>query len=153
MRKFATSMRRPADVFLPNWDLGGSAALDFAISSGLGGVNLRASASDGGYSSVSYEAFKRHHLRTEAQLQEIGIQFIPMVMEKHGGSWGPSALAFWKKVAKMGAADLGDTAEREMSQFLQSTSLILHKETARSIWRREAGVPLLRTSFAEFGYV
>ena len=39
--------RRPADVFIPRWDLGGSAALDFAVTSGLRTNQLEQTAADG----------------------------------------------------------------------------------------------------------
>ena len=56
--------RRPADVYIPNWHLGGAAALDLAVTSGLRSDVLVASASDGNAAAVAYESTKRLHLDT-----------------------------------------------------------------------------------------
>ena len=52
--------RRPADVFLPSWDLGGAAAFDFAVTSGLRNDILRASAVSGGTAVSTYEDKKKN---------------------------------------------------------------------------------------------
>ena len=54
--------RRPADVFIPRWDLGGSAALDFAVTSGLRTNQLEQTAANGFSSLTSYEV--KIHLKT-----------------------------------------------------------------------------------------
>ena len=89
--------RRPADIFLPSWDLGGNAALDFAVTSGLKTDMLHASSLTGISAATSYETKKREYLRTADCLREEGVQFIPMVVEAHSGSWGVAANKFWKK--------------------------------------------------------
>ena len=45
--------RRPADIFVPRWDLGGSAALDFAVTSGLRTDGLEQTANQGGLSCLT----------------------------------------------------------------------------------------------------
>ena len=57
--------RRPADIFLPAWDLGGSTALDFAITSGLRRDALADTAAHGDWSASDYEEKKRNFLQTE----------------------------------------------------------------------------------------
>ena len=47
--------RRPADIYVPRWDLGGEAALDFAVTSGLRTDLLEQTAADGLSCLKSYE--------------------------------------------------------------------------------------------------
>ena len=95
--------RRPADVFLPCWDLGGSAALDFAVINGLRGDILRDSdfpAASGPSAINAHEDKKRDYLDTAANLAEQGIQFLSLVVDGHSGAWEDTALQSWKKLAK-----------------------------------------------------
>jgi len=92
--------RRPADIWVPEFRGNGSAALDFAVTSGLRTDALQASALDARQCVGNYESAKRLYLDTAAQCTEQGIQFIPMVVEGHGGSWGPAAKDTWKPLAK-----------------------------------------------------
>ena len=87
-----------ADVLLLSWDLGGSAALDFAVSSGLRTDILQDSTSSGAACILAYEDRKRNYLQTADALRDQGTQFIPMIVEAHSGSWGPSAQKFWRKL-------------------------------------------------------
>ena len=64
--------RRPADIYIPNWDLGSPAALDFAITSGMRGDCLASSAEDGGSAARGYEERKRIHLQTDGQCRTQG---------------------------------------------------------------------------------
>ena len=73
--------RRPADVYIPQWGLRGPAAFDLAVTSGLRGDVLAASAADGSRASAAYEARKRSHQHTEAQCDAQGLQFVPLVAE------------------------------------------------------------------------
>ena len=128
--------RRPADIFLPSWDLGGNAALDFAVTSGLKTDMLQASSLTGISAATSYETKKREYLRTADCLREEGVQFIPMVVEAHSGSWGVAANKFWKKLARSGALEEGHDERESRFRMMQSMSIITHRENARAILRK-----------------
>ena len=86
-----------ADIFLPNRDLGGNAALDFADTSGLKTDMLQASSLTGISAATTHETKKREYLRTADCLREEGVQFIPMTVEAHSGSRGVAANKFGNK--------------------------------------------------------
>ena len=68
--------------------------------------------------------------------QDEGIQFIPVICEANGGGWGPAAQAVWSEIAKHKSSMTGESHSVTATHLLQSLSLILHKENARSILRR-----------------
>ena len=133
------SGRRPADVYVPRWYLGGPAALDFAVTSGLRADYVGRSASDGGAATRAYEDHKRSYLGTAAHCQEEGLIFLPMIMEAHGGSWGLEARKAWAQIAKAAAQVSGDEAAVIAERHLQRLAIILQRENARAILRRSAG--------------
>ena len=132
------SNRRPADVYVPNWFLGGSAALDFAVTNGLRNNTLRTSVEDGDAVSRAYENHKRSFLNTAEQCRQEGIEFIPMVMEGSSGSWGAAARKVWSHIAKLVASTTGEDPCKVSERQQQALSIIVHRENARAIARRLA---------------
>ena len=132
----ADAQRRPADIFLPCWHLGGAAALDFAVTSGMQTDCLRDSAADAGSAAIKYELKKKEYKETAAKCIEVGFQFVPMVCEAHSGSWGPEAKKIFKCLAKAAACNAGDEEDDKMQWTMQSISVVLHRENARAILRR-----------------
>jgi len=130
------SLRRPADVFAPRWELGQPAAFDFAIASGLKGGSLEESARDGSYAAATYAEEKRKHLDTAAECRGRGILFVPMVCEAHGGSWEAGALEVWRKVAKAREAVSGEPWQQCFQHMLQSLSIAIQRSNARAILSR-----------------
>ena len=130
------SDRRPADVYLPRWNRGTPAALDFAVTSGLRSDKVDRSAVDGSAVTIAYEDLKRSHLDTEVKCREEGITFIPLICEADGGGWGPAAHKVWSLLAKYKAIIAGEQDSIIVNRLLQSLGLILHRENARSILRR-----------------
>ena len=128
--------RRPADVFVPCWDLGGSAALDFAVTSGLRLDMLEQTATDGLSCLTSYEAYKNYFMDTADQCANEGITFLPMIAEAHSGAWGPTAKKVWLKLGKAISLVSGESGALEALRAKQNLGLVLHKENARSILRR-----------------
>ena len=92
--------RRPADIWIPRWCDGGAAALDFAVTSGMRSTNLHRSAIDHTAAVVDYEASKRSYLSTASQCEQQGLQFLPVVVEGHGGTWGPTAKEVFKVLCR-----------------------------------------------------
>ena len=138
--------RRPADVWLPRWCGNGAVALDFAVTSGLRADNLHESAIDHNSAVTSYEASKRAFLQTEAQCAEQGLSFTPMVMEAHGGSWGPAAKQALKVIAKELANVTGLSVSEATTTIAQRLSTTLHRANARAIVRRLVPVAPAETS-------
>ena len=130
------SGRRPADVYVPRWFRGVPACLDFAVTSGLRSAHLRSSARDASAAVLSYEGYKCSYLNTQAHCRAEGMAFIPMIVEGHGGSWGPEAAKCWSKLAKSHALSSGELRATVLSRFLSALSIIVHRENARAILRR-----------------
>ena len=85
---------------------------------------------------MAYEEVKRRYLDTASQCAQQGLQFVPMVVEAHGGGWGPSAAAVWKHLAKESASASGVEISLACSELAQRLSTTLQRESARAILRR-----------------
>ena len=120
----------------PRWFRGVPACLDFAVTSGLRSAHLRSSARDASAAVLSYEGYKCSYLNTQAHCRAEGMAFIPMIVEGHGGSWGPEAAKFWSKLAKSHALSSGELRATVLSRFLGSLPIIAHRENARTLLRR-----------------
>ena len=123
-------------MYVPRWDLGGSAALDFAVTSGLRNDLLEQTAADGSSCLTQYENFRNTYLDTAKQCREEGIDFVLMVMEAHSGAWGRSASKVLLKRGKCISLVSGELSSTEAFRIKQRLRLILHRETARAILRR-----------------
>ena len=129
--------RRPADIFVPRWDLGGSAALDFAVTSGLRTDVLEQTANQGGLSCLTaYEEFKRSYQNTDQMCANNGITFVPMVFEAHSGGWGPAATKVWLRLSRAISLISGESTAVEVLRAKQIMGLTLQRETVRAILRR-----------------
>ena len=128
--------RRPADIYVPRWDFGGAAALDFAVTSGLRMDLLDQTVADGSSCLTSYEQYKNSYLDTANHCASEGISFLPMVVEAHSGAWGPTAAKVWLKLSKAISLVSGESTAVETLRARQNLALTLHRETARSILRR-----------------
>ena len=128
--------RRPADVWIANWNLHGPAAFDVAVTSGLRQGHLAASAADGSKASMDYEVRKCHHLDTLQACATEGLQFIPLVVEACGAGWGPTALKTWRSLSAAIAARTSESSSVELQRLLQALGIALHRENARAIMRR-----------------
>ena len=76
---------------------------------------LHDSATSGTAAVNSYEEKKRNYLNTTAHLQDQDTQFLPMIVDGHSGSWGPTALRFFKKLARH--AFTSDGIEEKISKY------------------------------------
>ena len=131
-----TSARRPADVYLPRWRQGFPMALDFAVTSGLRPDVVAQSAQSADAAVSHYEDFKRNHLDTARTCADEGLGFSPIVMEAHGGSWGPVAGKVFAELAQTKSLLTGEPQDHLLGQLYQNLSVILHRENARSILKR-----------------
>jgi len=137
VRRDNPEARRPADVYIPRWRRGAPMALDFAVSSGLRSPSTVAtSLQDGGATNRDYEDFKNSYLDTRNACISDGFSFTPMVAEAVGGGWGPSAAKVFFELAKTKSLISGESKNKILSQFYQTTGTIIHRENARAILRR-----------------
>ena len=129
------------EVFIPRWRSGPPAAWDFAVTSGLRDDVLLSSVMDNQAVLTVYEDFKESFKSTSAQCQQSGLSFIPMIVEASGGGWGKQARSVWSELAKTHSLAMGElTSDSESAtQTLQRLSIILHRENARAILRRQGG--------------
>jgi len=130
------SARRPADVYLPRWRLGIPMALDFAVTSGMRDDTINATILDASSAAVSYEGFKNSHMDTARLCQDEGLGFTPVIVEAHGGAWGPAAQSIFSELANCQSQFTGESKDMLLSQLYQNLGVILHRENARAVLRR-----------------
>eukprot|EP00731_Ephydatia_muelleri_P009283 Em0004g1621a len=90
------SKTRPADILLPNWFLGRTAALDVSITSPLNPVTLLEAGVSATAAAQATEA--RKHQANDPKCSELGWVCVPMVVETYG-AWGKEATAIIFSVA------------------------------------------------------
>ena len=75
-------------------------------------------------------------LTTVALCSQNGLEFVPMVIEAHGGGWGPAARRILDAVARTWSAMTADEPEQVSLNIAQRLSCSLHRESARAVLRR-----------------
>ena len=135
--------RRPADVFLPHWQGGRPAALDFAVVAPHLVGTLPAAAQSACAAASAYADKKRKFLNTERLCEQQGFAFIPMVCESTG-AWDPNAAAILKRLCKVTAAKLGEDHTLVWHGMLQRLSVHVRRSRARAALRRRAECSPLR---------
>ena len=131
------NLRRPADVFLPNWVGGGPAALDLAITSPHRQESWAQVPTRSGVAAEAYEAYKRSYLNTAQLCLHQGLSFVPLVAETTGG-WGPSGMCTIKAMARAAAARSGSDEHIVRELWLQKLSVAMRRANGRAILRRDA---------------
>ena len=84
------SKTRPADILLPNWFLGRTAALDVSITSPLNPVILLEAGVSATAAAQATESRKHH--ANNPKCSDLGWVCVPMVVENYG-TWGKEATA------------------------------------------------------------
>ena len=79
-------------------------------------------------------------LPTDEACRRAGFEFIPMVMEAHGGGWGAGARAVIGKIASCVAAARSIDPAAASLEIAQRISVALHRENARAILKRRLWV-------------
>ena len=137
--------RRPADVFLPCWSQGASAALDIAITSPSRADFVLEASRRPGAAAAAYEQSKRNYLNTATDCLQQGFNFIPIVGEPSGG-WGPSAQCIFKAMARLISAQSGREATIELQERRRPIGVFLRRSNARAIFAREPALDLVHRS-------
>ena len=133
-----SSLRRPADVYIPTWEGGAPAAFDVAITSPQWAEVVANAARMAGAAAVQYEGVKRTFLNTADVCAAQGIKFVPMVAETSGG-WGPSGLKTISKLAKRTTLITEQSASLVFSHLLESFCVASRRANARAVLKRSQG--------------
>ena len=133
---FTDCHRRPADAWLPRSPGTTNEALDFACTSGMRADFMDRSAADGGCVFAAYEHHKRSYKDTEKECSQVGIKFIPMIIESHGGGWSPLARAILDRLARRQSAAWSEHQEPASLRIAQRIACTLQRENARAVLRR-----------------
>ena len=131
--------RRPADVWVPHWNLHGPAAFDLAVTSGLRQGHLAASVADGARATQDYEVRKCHYQDTLQTCTSEGLQFFALVVEACARGWGPTAVRTWRLLADALSARSSEGRAAESQRLFQSFGIVLPRENARAVLRRLDG--------------
>ena len=123
----------PADVLVPNWDLGKPAAFDFPVTSTLhSSVLLEASMTAG---SAALVAEKRKHNTNDRKCEELGWVCIPLVVETYG-CWGAATVAAFSKLAGCLSTRLNQPKFKTIFGLYSRLGLALVRANCRAIQSR-----------------
>ena len=94
----------PADIFLPNWKRGQSAALDVTVISPLQRETLAGEAITPGH---ALQVREERKIATHANAcHDVGLLFVPLVVETLGG-WNQEAISTFKAIGRLQGQRLG----------------------------------------------
>ena len=127
------SQSRPADVLVPNWDLGKPAAFDLSVTSTLqSSVLLEASVTAG---SAALLAETRKHINSDKKCDELGWACIPLVVETYG-CWGAEAVAALSKLAGRLSVRNNEPKSKTIFSLYSRLGLTLVRANCRAILSR-----------------
>ena len=127
------SQSRPADVLVPNWDLGKPAALDLSVTSMLqSSALLEASVTAG---SAAQLAENRKHNNSDKKCDELGWACIPLVVETYG-CWGAEAVATLSKLAGRLSVRNNEPKSKTIFSLYSRLGLTLVRANCRAILSR-----------------
>ena len=129
------SGEKPADVWLPTFDMGREAALDVVCTSPCTDSVYRQAASQQGFAAAQAEAAKRH--KSLEKCEQAGILFLPVAVEVFGG-WGETALAVIRRIGSLLAEASGRSRSAETRYLRQRLSLRLQRCNAAMVQARGA---------------
>ena len=127
------SQSRPADVLVPNWDLGKPAAFDLSVTSTLqSSALLEASVTAG---SAALLAENRKHNNSDKKCDELGWACIPLVVETYG-CWGAEAVAALSKLAGRLSVRNNEQKSKTIFSLYSRLGLTLVRANCRAILSR-----------------
>ena len=114
----------PADVLVPNWDLGKPAAFDLSVTSTLHSIVLLEASMTAG--SAALVAEKRKHNTNDRKCKELGRVCIPLVVKTYG-CWGAAAVAAFSKLAGRLSTRLNEPKSKTIFGLYSCLGLALKK--------------------------
>ena len=124
---------RPADIFVPNWELGQPAAVGLSITSPLCHANIQVACVMTG--SAALRAGKRKHNTNDEKCRELGWVSIPLVVESYG-CWGTEAQRFFSRLSGQPASRLNQPKSITTNQMYGKLNLNLVRAVSRAILSR-----------------
>eukprot|EP00731_Ephydatia_muelleri_P009270 Em0004g1608a len=124
------SLRRPADILVPNWMIGKPAAFDLTVVSQLNSTTLNEAGARSG--SAAGKAEVRKHNANDAKCTELGWVFIPLVVETYG-CWGVEAQGSISRLAARLALQLQCSKSKAITSIYQRLNLTLVHCNARAL--------------------
>ena len=124
---------RPANVLIPNWELGKPAAIDLCVTSPLHSNTLQVACVTP--NSAAMQAEQRKHHSNDAKCEELGWVCIPLVVESYG-SWGPEAQRCLSRLAGRLATQLGQPKSLTTNLIYGRLNLTLIRANSRAILSR-----------------
>ncbi|KAL5487232.1 hypothetical protein EMCRGX_G019809 [Ephydatia muelleri] len=121
---------RPADVLVPNWDLGKPAAFDLTVASPLNQSILNEACVTAGSSARISE--QRKHASNDVKCSELGWSCIPLAVETYG-CWGAEARLHFSRFASRLAARLNCSKSHATSTLYGRLNLVLVRANARAL--------------------
>ena len=118
---------RPADVLVPNWDLGKPAAFDLTVASPLNQSILTETV--GSSAQVSEQ---RKHVSNDVKCSELGWSCIPLGVETYG-CWRAEAHLHLSRLASRLAARLNCSKSHTTSTLYGRLNLVLVRANARAL--------------------
>ena len=125
----------PADILLPNWLLGRTAALDVSITSPLNPVNLL-EAGVSATAAVQATESRKHHAN-DPKCSDLGWVCVTMVVETYG-AWGKEATAIISSVASRLATSMCRPKSIILNEIYGRLNLHLVRANATAILSRIA---------------
>ena len=131
------SKTRPADILLPNWFLGRTAALDVSITSPLNPVNLLEAGVSATAAAQATESRKHH--ANDPKCSDLGWVCVRMVVETYG-AWGKEATEIISSVASRLATSMCRPKSIVLNEIYGRLNLHLVRANATAILSRIARV-------------
>ena len=128
---------RPADVLVPNWDLGKPAAFELTVASPLNQSILNEACVTAGSSARVSE--QRKHASNDAKCSELGWSCIPLAVETYG-CWGVEARLHLSCLASCLAARLNCSKSHATSTLYGRLNLVLVRANARALLSQAYGI-------------
>ena len=116
------SSNRPADIYLPNWKRGQPAALDVTVISTMQQLTRQGASNTPGYALEIGEGRKMAAHAEECR--EIGISFVPLVVETLGG-WCEGAVHTIRDIGKLQGLRLGISPAESTRHLFQHLAISL----------------------------
>ena len=124
---------QPADILIPNWELGQPAAVDLSITSPLCHENIQVACMMTGYGALRAE--KRKCNTNDEKCRELGWVSIPLVVESYG-CWGTEAQLFFSRLSDQLASRLNQPKSITTNQMYGRLNLNLVRAVSRAILSR-----------------
>ena len=121
------SSSRPADVFVPIWQLGRPAAMDVSVISTLQPLTVVGAAASPGYALKVGE--DRKLAAHQAGCSEAGILFLPLIVESLGG-WNDTALDVISRIGRLLALRSSSSPAETTRHLYQRLSICLWRGNA-----------------------